>query len=241
MKRFSVILLALVISFAMAIPAHAGGWTFYGQDAASVTGINSVCVPAVRSRTFVPTGMSILPKDSAVTLAVYSDSGSYAVASSSRNSGATTLSIVNTTNVDKTVAGQVLYTATDNSSDPMAETIIFLGTVASTAASADRGTEVVTVAGGSGDLAKSARVKIATIISAADILFGTEVDANPVIFSGANYSSGGTWAGVATQFYPIEILTPGRRGKDTCYVVADNASTTTGVIYHLSGSFVNIK
>ncbi len=241
MKRFGIILLALAISFAMAVPAMAGGWTFYGQDAASVTGVNNVCVPAVKGRTFVAEGMAILPKDSAVTLAVYGGTGTYAIAATSQSSGSVTISITNGTNVDKTVAGQVLYTVTNISQDPMVETIVFLGTVASTASSATRGTELVTVAGGSGALAISARVRIASIISAADLLFGTEVDANPIIFSGSNYSSGGTWAGLATQFYPIEVLTPSRRGKDTCYVVAGNGSTTTGAIYYLTGAFVNVK
>jgi len=234
MKRFLTILtVALVAITCMVAPAQAE-WDFFAYDAASVVGISAVVAPGVSGYQFVPTHLSILPKDTAVELYVSAPTGGTVLSASTDTAGATTILIVNATAVNWGVATNSIYTKTA-STDPNSATLVYLGQVASTAGT-DGTNELVTVAGGQGGQTSGA-----TLYKAArrtgDLLFGTEVDANPIIFSDTNYGTGGTWAGLATQFYPIEMLPSGLVGEDYIVTVVGNASTTTGVIYSLKGYY----
>lgn len=239
MKRLTIILLALVMAFALAGPAQAE-WVYSDYDAAGVVGHVNLCAPGIHAFQFVPDSLMVLPGDTDLTLYVYGETGSTAVASSVRSAEATTIAVTNATNTDWATAGRAIYSVKDNT-DPNDATLLFFGIVASTDASASRGNEVITVAGGAEAVVKGVTIKKMAVISG-NIMFGTEVSGDPVIFAedGVNYTTTTTWYGIGSTFVPVDFLPPGDMGDDVCYVPLNPSGSTTDSGL-LRGHYVKFK
>lgn len=135
MRKFTIILLALVMAFSLTVKAEAEDTLFSIAKVASVIGDVAVAAPGISGFQFVLDYANMVSgSDSDATLTTYRNRSGTLLASATVAASVTTVTVTNTTSAAIARTGDIIYEIS-RATDPSQVSFIFHGVVASSALS----------------------------------------------------------------------------------------------------------